>query len=67
MGTGRGIEYIEVGWLTNGKRREAGYRLKYTHILAMTADQYVRWNDAGVEHGAGAEEDKVIHDIEKQM
>ncbi|CAO1620202.1 unnamed protein product [Sympodiomycopsis kandeliae] len=33
----------------------------------MTDGKYVRWDAPGVEHGAGPEEDQIIHDIEKQI
>ena len=28
---------------------------------------YIRWDQQGVEHGAGPKEDAVIHEIEKQI
>jgi hypothetical protein len=32
-----------------------------------TKGNYVRWDDPGVEHGAGPEEDKVINEIARQI
>lgn len=33
----------------------------------MTLDQYVHWDEEGVEYGAGPEEDKVIQEIGNQI
>lgn len=33
----------------------------------MSSGKYVKWDEPKVEHGAGPEEDALIHEIEQQM